>query len=99
VVASPNAGITRQNAADALMPISHNRLTKPPNLFSRVPLCIHEAKRNIRIFSVSCRSAMNFAMESFSEEVGRESRSVSRLARVLMEAAGVAIEECGDDGR
>jgi hypothetical protein len=40
---------------------------------------------------------MNFAMESFSEEVGRESRSVSRLARVLMEAAGVAIEECGDD--
>ena len=32
--------------------------------FSRVRLFVHEAKRKVRIFSVSCRSAMNFVRES-----------------------------------
>ena len=31
---------------------------------SRVRLFVHEAKRKVRIFSVSCRSAMNFVRES-----------------------------------
>src|SRR5262249_26087688 len=32
--------------------------------FSRVRLFVREAKRKVRIFSVSCRSAMNFVRES-----------------------------------
>src|SRR5215472_14728732 len=32
--------------------------------YSRVRLFVHEAKRKVRIFSVSCRSAMNFVRES-----------------------------------
>ena len=40
---------------------------------SRVPLCVHEAKRNMLIFPLSCRSAMNFARESLSEEPMRNS--------------------------
>src|ERR1700694_1284267 len=47
---------------------------------SRVPLCVHEAKRNIRIFPLSCRSATNFARESLSEEPMRNSGSVWRNA-------------------
>jgi hypothetical protein len=34
---------------------------------SRVPLYVQEAKRNIRIFPLSWRSAMKFARESLSE--------------------------------
>src|SRR5271169_1369268 len=49
-------------------------------LRSRVPLCVHEAERNMRIFPVSCRSAMNFARESRSEEPMRNSGSVWRKA-------------------
>src|SRR6202049_859343 len=47
---------------------------------SRVPLCVHEAKRNMLIFPLSCRSAMNFARESLSEEPMRNSGSVWRNA-------------------
>src|SRR5271169_2690610 len=48
--------------------------------YSRVPLSGHEAKRNIRILPLSCRSAMNFARESVSEELMRNSGSVWRKA-------------------
>src|SRR6516164_11264150 len=37
-------------------------------LCSRVPLFVHAANRKIPILPVSCRSAMNFARESFSGE-------------------------------
>ena len=35
--------------------------------YSRVPLCAHEARRNIRRLPLSCRSAMNFVGEPASE--------------------------------
>src|SRR5271169_304074 len=47
---------------------------------SRVPLSGHEAMRNIRILPLSCRSAINFARESLSEELMRNSGSVWRKA-------------------
>src|SRR5271156_769397 len=47
---------------------------------SRVTPFIHEASRNIRIFSVSCRSVMNFARESFFAGPMRNSGRVWRRA-------------------
>src|SRR5208283_5239194 len=47
---------------------------------SRVTPFIHEASRNIRIFSVSCRSVMNFVRESFFAGPMRNSGSVWRRA-------------------
>lgn len=47
---------------------------------SRVPLFGHEAKRKIRIFCVSCRSAMNFAGESLFAGPRRNSGSDCRSA-------------------
>src|SRR5271155_5061689 len=51
------------------------------NLYkSRVTPFLHEASRNIRIFSLSCRSVMNFARESFFAGPMRNSGSVWRRA-------------------
>jgi hypothetical protein len=47
---------------------------------SRVPLFGHEAKRKIRIFCVSCRSAMNFARELLFAGRRRNSGSDCRSA-------------------
>ena len=47
---------------------------------SRVRLFVHEAERKVRIFSVSCRSAMNFVRESVFAVAMRNSGSVQRSA-------------------
>src|SRR5215475_8768421 len=47
---------------------------------SRVRLFVHEAKRKVRIFSVSCRSAMNLVRGSLFAVAMRNSGSVWRSA-------------------
>src|SRR5208282_5902358 len=63
-------------------PVHGNLDTLPcaQHVSSRVTPFIHEASRNIRIFSVSCRSVMNFARESFFAGPMRNSGSVWRRA-------------------
>src|SRR5215475_2888364 len=46
------------------LPLPRKSLKRGKDIFSRVRLFVHEAKRKVRIFSVSCRSAMNFVRES-----------------------------------
>jgi hypothetical protein len=48
--------------------------------YSRFPFPLQEAKRKVRIFSLFCRSAMNFARASFSDDAMRNSGSVWRNA-------------------
>jgi hypothetical protein len=57
-------------------------------LHSRVRLCVHEAKRKIRIFAVSCRSAMNFVRESLFAGAMRNSGSVWRNAFATTNSEG-----------
>src|SRR5262249_46371115 len=59
-------------------PREHQPLSRPYLLRSRVRLFVHEAKRRIRTFSVSCRSAMNFVRESLFAGAMRNSGSVWR---------------------
>ena len=52
-------------AAEGLLLLSNCGLNYEGRFgISRVRLFVHEAKRKVRIFSVSCRSAMNFVRES-----------------------------------
>src|SRR6516162_3128919 len=57
-------------------------------LYSRVRLFVHEAKRKVRIFSVSCRSAMNFVRESLFAGAMRNSGSVWRSAFATTNSEG-----------
>src|SRR6516164_1915639 len=57
-------------------------------LFSRVRLFVHEVKRKIRIFAVSCRSAMNFVRESLFAGAMRNSGSVWRSAFATTNSEG-----------
>src|SRR6516164_8892412 len=57
-------------------------------LYSRVRLFVHEAKRKVRIFSVSCRSAMNFVSESLFAGAMRNSGSVWRSAFATTNSEG-----------
>src|SRR6516162_10623687 len=53
---------------------------RAPQLTSRVRFFVYEAKRKVRIFPVSCRSAMNFVRESVFAVAMRNSGSVQRSA-------------------
>jgi len=57
-------------------------------LDSRVRLFVHEAKRKVRIFSVSCRSAMKFVREPLFAVAMRNSGSVWRSAFATTNSEG-----------
>src|SRR6516162_4926400 len=57
-------------------------------IISRVRLFVHEAKRKVRIFSVSCRSAMNFVRGSLFAVAMRNSGSVWRSAFATTNSEG-----------
>src|SRR5207247_9143081 len=59
---------------------SSGETDRPDERNSRVRLFVHEAKRKMRIFCVSCRSAMNFVRESVFAGARRNSGSVWRSA-------------------
>src|ERR1700693_3683234 len=66
-----------------MISVAFDRLPGQPlvnQVFSRVLLVIHDAKRKIRIFCVSWRSAMNFVRESVFAGPMRNSGSAWRSA-------------------
>ena len=69
VVVEPSAILT-SDAASGVAAVYTRDLRAQECLF------LHAAKRKIRIFFVSCRSAMNFVKEPFFEEPKRKSGSV-----------------------
>jgi hypothetical protein len=61
---------------------------EPVTTNSRVRLFVHKAKRKVRIFSVSCRSAMNLVRGSLSAVAMRNSGSVWRRAFATTNSEG-----------
>ena len=77
-----------QNTKATVMPAAVADFFVTPFINSRVRLFVHEAKRKVRIFSVSCRSAMNLVRGSLFAVAMRNSESVWRSAFATTNSEG-----------